>query len=127
MSQGGRRPEVPKETMAKDPRALLQQAEALRRSGRLSDAIDACLKALDTQPGLDALRVTLGRTYLESGQADLARNTLQEVFDRLPEHHLAGKLLAEAQKETGDPAAAEATCQKLLQVYPRDREIEALL
>src|SRR5258707_4765325 len=113
--------------MPKDPRALLQQAEALRRSGRLQDAIDACLKALETQPGLDALRVTLGRTYLESGQADLARDTLSAVFARLPEHHLAGKLLAESQKETGDPGAAEATCPALLAVYPRDREIEALL
>jgi len=113
--------------MAKDPRALLQQAEALRKSGRLSDAIDACLKALDAQPGLDALRVTLGRTYLESGQADLARQTLAEVFTRLPEHHLAGKLLAEAQKELGEAAAAEETCLKLLATYPRDREIEALL
>ncbi len=113
--------------MAKDPRALLQQAEALRKSGRLSDAIDACIKALDTQPGLDALRVTLGRTYLESGQADLAKATLAEVFARLPEHHLAGKLLAEAQKETGEGSAAEETCLRLLATYPRDREIEALL
>src|SRR5258705_1190624 len=50
-------------------------------------------------PHLDAARVTLGRSYLESKQIEAARDTLQEVFTRLPEHHLAGKLLDSRRSE----------------------------
>jgi tetratricopeptide (TPR) repeat protein len=113
--------------MAKDPRAFLQLAEEHRRSGRLKEAIAVCLEGLGRHPGLDAARITLGRTYLEAGQPEIARSTLEEVFARQPEHHLAGKLLAEAQQQLGDMAAAAATCRDLLRHYPRDREIEAIL
>jgi len=117
----------PGERMPKDPRAFLQLAEQHRRNGRLKEAIAVCLEGLGRHPSLDAARITLGRAYLESDQPEIARGTLEEVFGRLPEHHLAGKLLAEAQQRLGDLAAAEATCRSLLGHYPRDREIEALL
>src|SRR5262245_35573756 len=116
---GGRTP--------RDPRAFLQLAEEHRRNGRLKEAIAVCIEGLGRHPGLDAVRVTLGRAYLESDQLEMARQTLDEVFTRLPEHHLAGKLLAEAQKRLGDRAAAESTGRALLEHYPRDREIEAIL
>jgi tetratricopeptide (TPR) repeat protein len=117
----------PGEKGAKDPRAFLQLAEEHRRSGRLNEAIAVCLEGLGRHPGLDAARITLGRAYLESGQPAIARDTLEEVFQRLPEHHLAGKLLAEAQQQLGDRDAAATTCRDLLRHYPRDREIEAIL
>jgi tetratricopeptide (TPR) repeat protein len=113
--------------MAKDPRAFLQLAEEHRRNGRLKEAIAVCLDGLGRHPALDAARITLGRAYLESDQLELARDTLSDVFARLPEHHLAGKLLAEAQHRLGDAVAAESTCKALLVHYPRDRELEALL
>jgi len=115
------------EKMPKDPRAFLQLAEEHRRNGRLKEAITVCLEGLGRHPSLDAARITLGRAYLESDQPEIARSTLEEVFGRLPEHHLAGKLLAEAQRRLGDRAAAEQTCRSLLSHYPRDREIEAIL
>src|SRR5262245_25639703 len=117
----------PGEKMAKDPRGFLQLAEEHRRSGRLKEAIAVCLEGLGRHPGLDAARITLGRAYLESGQPEIARDTLAEVFQRLPEHHLAGKLLAEAQQQLGERDAAATTCRDLLRHYPRDREIEAIL
>jgi len=113
--------------MLQDPRSLLQRAEERRRSGRLKEAISVCLEGLSRNPNLDAVRVTLGRAYLESGQSMEARDTLQEVFSRLPDHHLAGKLLAEARKRLGDLDGAAATCREILRHYPRDREVEALL
>ena len=115
------------EKMPKDPRAFLQLAEEHRRNGRLKEAIAVCLEGLGLHPGLDAARITLGRAYLESDQPETARATLEEVFGRLPEHHLAGKLLAEAQQRLGDLTAAEETCRSLLRHYPRDREIESIL
>jgi len=127
MSQSRAHSGPPGERMAKDPRAFLQLAEEHRRNGRLKEAIAVCLEGLGRHPGLDAARITLGRAYLESGQPEIARGTLEEVFGRLPEHHLAGKLLAEAQQQLGDLAAAESTCRSLLRRYPRDREIEAIL
>lgn len=113
--------------MLQDPRSLLQLAEERRRGGRLKEAISVCLEGLSRYPNLDAVRVTLGRAYLESGQSLEARDTLQEVFSRLPDHHLAGKLLAEARKRLGDLEGAADICREILRHYPRDREVEALL
>jgi tetratricopeptide (TPR) repeat protein len=113
--------------MSKDPRSYLQRAEDHRRHGRLKEAIAACREALAEHPGLDAARITLGRALLETGDAAAAVETLSEVFARLPEHHLAGRTLAEAQRRLHDFAAAETTCRGLLEHYPRDREIEPLL
>jgi len=127
MSSGSTTNDTLKERILKDPRALLQQVDEFRRAGRHKEAIAACLEGLVHHPNLDAVRITLGRAYLESGQIETARDTLQEVFARLPEHHLAGKLLAEAQNRLGDHLAAASTCRDLLRHYPRDRDIEALL
>jgi len=113
--------------MPRDPRAYLQRAEEHRRHGRLKEAIALSIEALGKHPGLDAVRVTLGRAYLENAQPEEARATLQEIFGRLPEHHLAGKLLVESQRLLGDLAGATATCRTLLEHYPRDREIEPIL
>jgi pentatricopeptide repeat protein len=113
--------------MPRDPRAYLQRAEEHRRHGRLKEAIALSIEALGKHPGLDAVRVTLGRAYLENAQPEEARTTLQDVFARLPEHHLAGKLLVESQRLLGDLAAAASTCRTLLEHYPRDREIEPIL
>jgi len=113
--------------MPRDPRAYLQRAEEHRRHGRLKEAIALSIEALGKHPGLDAVRVTLGRAYLENAQPEEARTTLLDVFGRLPEHHLAGKLLVETQRLLGDLDGAAATCRTLLEHYPRDREIEPLL
>ena len=113
--------------MLQDPRGLLQLAEERRRSGRLKEAIAVCLDGLARHPTLDAMRVTLGRSYLESGQVAEAREALQDVYDRHPDHHLAGKLLAEARKRLGDPEGAATVCRELLRHYPRDRDVEAIL
>jgi tetratricopeptide (TPR) repeat protein len=127
MSSGSTTNDALKERALKDPRALLQHVEELRRTGRHKDAIAACLEGLQHLPNLDAVRITLGRAYLESGQTETARDVLKEIFARLPEHHLAGKLLAEAQIQLGEHLAAASTCRDLLSHYPRDRDIEALL
>ncbi|HEV8199202.1 MAG TPA: tetratricopeptide repeat protein, partial [Candidatus Polarisedimenticolia bacterium] len=113
--------------MPRDPRAYLQRAEEHRRHGRLKEAIALSIEALGKHPGLDAVRVTLGRAYLENAQPEEARTTLHEVFQRQPSHHLAGKFLVESQRLLGDLAGAAATCRTLLEHYPRDREIEPLL
>jgi pentatricopeptide repeat protein len=113
--------------MLQDPRGLLQLAEERRRSGRLKEAIAVCLDGLARHPTLDAMRVTLGRSYLESGQVAEAREALQDVYDRHPDHHLAGKLLAEALNRLGDPEGAATVCRELLRHYPRDRDVEAIL
>ena len=127
MSRGPATHATLKETMQKDPRAFLQLAEEHRRMGRLKEAIAVCLEGLGQHPNLHAASITLGRSYLESGKLDEARTTLEGVCSRLPEHHLAAKLLAETQRRMGDHASAIATCKAILVHYPRDREFEALL
>jgi tetratricopeptide (TPR) repeat protein len=127
MSEGRTTSDARKDKMQKDPRAFLQLAEEHRRTGRLKEAIAVCLEGLGLHPNLDAARITLGRSYLEDSQFADARAVLEEVFTRQPEHHLAGKLLADAQRRMGDLEGAVATCRTVLAHYPRDRDFEALL
>jgi predicted Zn-dependent protease len=127
MSRGPATHAALKETMQKDPRAFLQLAEEHRRMGRLKEAIAICLEGLEQHPNLHAASITLGRSYLESGKLDEARTILEGVCARLPEHHLAAKLLAETQCRLGDLASAVATCKAILVHYPRDREFETML
>jgi len=51
------------------------------RNGRLSDAIDSYLKALEKKPDFHASRANLGHMYLFSGDNELARQAYQSLID----------------------------------------------
>ena len=97
-----------KERIARDPlsRAFLQLAEEYRKEGRYQEAVKVCLEGLERHPTYHTARISLGRTLMEAGNLVDARRAFSEVLELQPENHLAGKLLAEVQKKTGDGAGA---------------------
>jgi len=124
VSQGGPPdPNLRRRTWPRDPQGAPPAGRGrCVASGRLSDAHPTPVSRRSTRNrASDALRVTLGRTYLESGQADLAKSTLPGGLRAgFRSTTLAGKLLAEAQKETGDQARrGKRPCLALLQDLPR--------
>src|SRR5467141_518208 len=93
-----------RERIARDPlsRAFLQLAEEYRKEGRYKEAVEVCLERLARHPTYHTARISLGRTYMEAGDLQNARRAFSDVLELQPENHLAGKLLAEVQKKTGD-------------------------
>src|SRR3989442_11195371 len=93
-----------KQRIARDPlsRAFLQLAEEYRREGRYKEAVEVCLEGLARHPTYHTARISLGRTYVEAGDLGNARRAFSDVLELQPENHLAGKLLAEGGKKTGE-------------------------
>src|SRR6267378_2658611 len=118
-----------RERIARDPlsRAFLQLAEEYRKEGRYKEAVEVCLEGLARHPTYHTARISLGRTYMEAGDLQNARRAFSDVLELQPENHLAGKLLAEVQKNTVDLSGAAETYRAILSQYPNDKEVEALL
>jgi FimV-like protein len=79
--------EALKQRIARDPlsRAFLQLAEEYRRSGQFEEAIRVCQEGLARHPAYHTARISLGRTYLESGDLENARKTLADVLELAPD------------------------------------------
>ena len=63
-------------------RVFLQLAEEYRRAGRLDEAVRVLDDGLKTHPVYIAARVVLGRTLLESGQAERSVRELEHAVER---------------------------------------------
>jgi MSHA biogenesis protein MshN len=77
---------------------LFDDAQALRRTGKIDAAIGKYRQALERNPGMLNARIQLARLMQESGQADAALSLLKTGYDQQPDTGLAiaeGRLLAE--------------------------------
>jgi tetratricopeptide (TPR) repeat protein len=109
-----------------DAVALLQQsaedapelysalAEVYESSGRWRDAAKAYEGAVEDRPQYLPLRAQWATALLNSGEAQRAREVLEEGSASTSRNARALYLLAEAQRRTHDVAAAEATARKLI-------------
>lgn len=95
-------PAVVKKMTELSPEAEAQQhyddAQALRRSGKLDAAIGKYRQALARSPGMASARIQLARLLQESGQADAALSLLKAGFEQRADDRLAiatGRLLAD--------------------------------
>lgn len=95
-------PAVVKKMTELSPEAEAQQhyddAQALRRAGKLDAAIGKYRQALARNPGMASARIQLARLLQESGQADAALSLLKAGFEQLADDRLAiaaGRLLAD--------------------------------
>ena len=68
-----------------DPGTFLNLAELYRRNGRLADEIRVLEGALAKAPRLPAVRIRLGRAYLEAGQIERGRSLVQEGLSLRPD------------------------------------------
>jgi hypothetical protein len=70
-------------------------AERFRRAGDLDRAIALCQEGLKKFPNQLSARVTLGWSFLDKGEYDLARTELERVLRRAPDNLAAIRGLAE--------------------------------
>ncbi len=80
---------------AEDTPSFGSIAERFRRAGDLDRAIALCQEGLKKFPNQLSARVTLGWSYLDKGEYDLARQELERVLRRAPDNLAAIRGLAE--------------------------------
>jgi tetratricopeptide (TPR) repeat protein len=82
--------------------AFAALAEEYRRARRFDDAIATCRTGLQRHPAYLSARVTLGRSLLEIGRFDEARQELEHVLRVAPENLAAIRALAEIHHRAGE-------------------------
>jgi tetratricopeptide (TPR) repeat protein len=87
--------------------AFAALAEEYRRSRQFDDAIATCRTGLQRHPAYLSARVTLGRSLLEIGRYDEARQELEHVLRVAPENLAAIRALAEIHHRAGELHEAE--------------------
>lgn len=82
--------------------AFAALAEEYRRAGQFDDSIITCKAGLLRHPAYLSARVTLGRSLLELGRYDEARDELEAVLKVAPENLAAIRGLAEIHHRRGE-------------------------
>ena len=82
--------------------AFAALAEEYRRGRQFDDAIATCRTGLQRHPAYLSARVTLGRSLLELGRFDEARQELEHVLRVAPENLAAIRALAEIHHRAGE-------------------------
>jgi tetratricopeptide (TPR) repeat protein len=113
----------------RDPhsRIFAQLADALRKAGRLEEAIQTCRSGLRDHPTYAAARVVLGRALLQKGQPLEAEKELTAALNLSPGNVAARRLLADAAAAQGKQDEARNRYEALLKQNPQDRELQEAL
>nr|WP_280960285.1 tetratricopeptide repeat protein [Azorhizobium sp. AG788] len=105
-------------SMSSDPRALLGQASALHRAGRMDEAIEACRAAAKVAPGfLDAHRM-LAFALLQVGRAKEAVRAAQKARDLAPRDPNSHLLVGAGLLGQGDATKALAAFDEAAKLAP---------
>jgi tetratricopeptide (TPR) repeat protein len=84
--------------------AFAALAEEYRRAGQYEESMATCLAGLQRHPAYLSARVTLGRSLLELGRYEEAREQLEHVLRAAPENLAAIRGLAEIHHRVGNMA-----------------------
>jgi hypothetical protein len=115
--------------LEKEPGARLfaQVVDELRKEGDLAEAVRVCRDGVQRYASYPSLRVTLGRTLLESGDLAAARTELETVLRTVPDNILAERYLGECLEAQGDLAGAREHYEAALALAPADAQLAARL
>jgi tetratricopeptide (TPR) repeat protein len=103
--------------------AFAALAEEYRRAGRYEEAIETCRSGLQRHPAYLSARVTLGRSLLEIGRYDDAREELEHVLRAAPENLAAIRGLAEIHDRRGELPEALEHYRSALGVAKNDTDL----
>jgi len=114
--------EVFTQRLARDPhsRVFAPLADLLRQAGRWDDALELLDDGLGRHPDYVSALVIKGRTLLDSGRMDLARQVLVRVLELDPENIVVLCLLTEDARSRQDWEAAVPLLEKLVVLDPDD-------
>jgi predicted regulator of Ras-like GTPase activity (Roadblock/LC7/MglB family)/cytochrome c-type biogenesis protein CcmH/NrfG len=117
------------EKLAKNPESLVfaPLADAHRRLKRYEEAIQICLKGLETHPHYMTARVVLGRAYLENEMLDEAGEEFRKVIHADPNHAMAHGMLGQIYSRQGQFTKAVEEHQAVLAINPDDAATQSLL
>lgn len=106
---------------------LVHQANALRREGRLDQALAVCLEALrETPTDVDAWHLA-GRTALDLRRFPLAALYFQAALQRDPQRVETANGLWYAHFQLGNYARAAEACRRSWELDPTDAYVAAML
>lgn len=111
-----------RETVAGEPRffrAWMLLADLLEKEQRFEEAAAAYAQAARQAPRGDELRMRQASALLAAGSPAAARDVLEEVVRTSPTDVMALSLLSEAQRQTRDLEAAEATAKRAAALDPQ--------
>jgi len=108
-------------------RIFAQLADALRKAGRLEEAIQTCRSGLRDHPTYAAALVVLGRALLQKGQPLEAERELTAALKLNPSNVAGHRLLADAAAAQGKKDEARERYEALLKQNPQDRELQEAL
>ena len=83
--------------------AFAALADEYRRAGMFHDAVETCRAGLQRHPAYVSARVTLGRSLVELGEFEEARQHLEQVLRSAPENLAAIRALADIHRRNGEP------------------------
>ncbi|HEY7055441.1 MAG TPA: tetratricopeptide repeat protein [Vicinamibacterales bacterium] len=104
--------------------AFAALAEEFRRAGRYAEAIETCRTGLQRHPSYLSARVTLGRSLVEVGQFNEAREVLEHVLRAAPENLAAIRALADIHERQGETPEALEQYRAALHVASQDSPAE---
>lgn len=107
------------QTVQDSPELYSTLGQVYQDSGRWTDAARAYQGAVEERPQSLPLRAQWATALLNTGEAQRARQVLEEGSAGNSRNSRALYLLSEAQRRTGDPTAAEVTARRLIALDPR--------
>ena len=98
-----------------------------RKSGDLDQAISLCRTHLPQQPGHISGHIVLAQALFEAGSLEESREQFHAALSLDPENLIALRYLGDIAKESSDIETARTWYQRVLEVDPRNEEIEQLV
>ena len=127
MASSARLDELKKKFDENPRRYFAPLANEHRKSGDLDQAIALCRTHLPQQPGHISGHIVLAQALFEAGSRDESREIFHSALGLDPENLIALRYLGDIAKEARDLDTARSWYQRVLEVDPRNEEIEQLV
>jgi tetratricopeptide (TPR) repeat protein len=98
--------------------------ELYQTAGRMTEAITAYERAIETQPDLAAAYATLGALYLEKGRPHDALQVYQQLAQLTPDDYIVHRQLALVYHELGQLDRALEEAQLALHKAPAEQQAD---
>ncbi len=106
--------------------AFILYADALRRAGKFTMALNICREGLKSHPASLRARLLLSQIFLDSGHYDKAQQEIEEVLKKNPSSTAALLTLARIMLRKKDFETAMNVINKLKKIIPSSPEINQL-